>query len=65
MEGDGDDFVDGIDFASGSSSDNVGGVQFDEFFVLLLLTVSFVAADGAALAALVAVAAVSFGKNTK
>lgn len=62
MEGDGDDFVDGIGFASGSSSGNVGGVRFDEIFGLLLLTVSFVAAGGAALAA---VAAVSLGKNTK
>lgn len=57
MEGDVDDFVDGI-LSFGSSSDSIGGVRVNEIFGLLLLTVSFEAAEGA-------VAAVSFGKNTK
>lgn len=57
MEGDGDDFVDGI-LSFGSSSGSIGGVRFNEIFGLLLLMVSFEAAGGA-------VATVSFGKNTK
>lgn len=58
MEGDDDDFVvDGI-FSFVSSSGSIGGVQFDEIFRLLLLTVSVEAAEAA-------VAVISFGKITR
>lgn len=60
IDGDGDDFVDGIfSFVSTSgSTGSDGGERFDEIFGLLLLKVSFATAG-------MAVEADSFGKITK